>query len=268
MPGEIAVAAVGGLARGYLGNPRLTAQRFRPNPFPCEPGERLYLTGDIGRRNRRGQIEVVGRADDQLKIRGCRVEPLEVEQVLRGHAQLSECAVVAGRDSAGNNELIAYVVGAAAQLPGLFRHARMHLPDYMLPAAFVCIDRLPLTATGKLDRAALPPPRPEDYCLAPASERPRRGMERDLAAIWLQVLGERPIGREDSFFSVGGNSLSAILVLARIRARFGVDVSVRDFFERPTIAHFVPFLDSELVRLIAAMSDEQLAESLAELPHG
>lgn len=267
MPGEIAVAGVGGLARGYADNPRLTAARFAPNPFARVAGERLYLTGDIGRRNRRGFIEVVGRVDVQLKLRGCRVEPGEIEQVLLRHPDVLECAVVACRDRSGNTELVTYVVGPRRAGAGLARHAETHLPDYMLPAAYVWLARMPLTATGKLDRAALPAAAPEDYRTEVESEPPRDGLETLIAEIWTDVLGPRALGRGDSFFSVGGNSLSAIQVLSRIRARLGLSVSVRDFFTRPTIGEFAPFLDAELRRAVAQMSEADLSASLAEAAH-
>lgn len=267
MPGEIAVAGAGGLARGYADNPRLTATRFLPNPFARHAGERLYLTGDIGRRNRKGLIEVVGRVDGQLKLRGCRVEPGEVEQVLLRHPDVLECAVVAARDRAGNAELVAYVVGPRRAGPGLARHAETHLPDYMLPAAYVWLARMPLTATGKLDRAALPPAAPEDYGTEAESEPPREGFETLIAEIWIEVLGRRTLGRSDSFFSVGGNSLSAIQVLSRLRGRFGLGVSVRDFFARPTIGDFAPFLEQELRRAVAQMSEADLSASLVEAGH-
>lgn len=262
--GEIAVAGIGGLARGYCGNPRLTATRFVPNAWPLVPGERLYLTGDLGFRNWLGAIEMIGRRDAQVKVRGCRVEPEEVERLLRSHPGVSACAVVADRNLAGGTMLAAYYVGGAdaADLDVL---AQAHLPDFMRPSAYVTLAALALTASGKLDREKLPRIRPEDQQFAPRSEPPAPGLESEVAAIWNEVLGERTIGRTDSFFAIGGDSLSAIHVISRLRRRFLIDLSVRDFFARPNISELAAFLDSRLVALVSAMSETDLTHALTEL---
>ncbi|HEV2920390.1 MAG TPA: condensation domain-containing protein, partial [Actinomycetota bacterium] len=235
--GELYIGGVG-LARGYLGRPGLTAERFVPNPFGV-PGSRLYRSGDLGRYLADGNIEFLGRLDDQVKIRGFRIELGEVEAALSQHPEVRETVVVAREDSPGERRLVAYVVGSGVEVdvdlvPRLRTFLRERLPDYMVPAAFVALDALPLTTNGKVDRKALPVPegRPDTGV---AYVAPRTPTEEVLAAIWSQVLGVDEVGVEDNFFDLGGHSLLATQVVSRVRSSFGVDVALRRFFEYPSI---------------------------------
>ncbi|HEU4558073.1 MAG TPA: amino acid adenylation domain-containing protein, partial [Longimicrobium sp.] len=221
------------LARGYLDRPEQTAERFLADPHGREPGARLYRTGDRARWRPDGRIEYLGRLDDQVKIRGFRIEPGEVEAALMSHAAVREARVLAREDRPGEKQLVAYVVGGVD--PGELRtHVRQSLPEYMVPAAFVVLDRLPLTPNGKLDRDALPAPE-----FASAEETyvaPRTPAEEVLAGIWAEVLRLERAGVTDNFFELGGHSLLATRVISRIREVFGVELPLRALFEGPTIA--------------------------------
>ncbi|HEY4055605.1 MAG TPA: amino acid adenylation domain-containing protein [Kofleriaceae bacterium] len=218
-----------GLARGYGGRSDLTAERFLPDPFSSVQGARMYRTGDRVRRRSDGELEFLGRVDHQVKIRGFRIELGEIEAVLRSHPCVAE-AVVVPHQRAGGDVLVAYVVGnhPASEL---LDHARAALPDYMVPTAIVFVTALPLSSAGKIDRAALPAPTwaSEDTHVAP-----RNAVEEQLVAIWTELLQTR-VGVRDVFFDLGGHSLLAMRVLAQVRRRFGIDLSVRSFFEAPTI---------------------------------
>ncbi|HVR06846.1 MAG TPA: amino acid adenylation domain-containing protein, partial [Thermoanaerobaculia bacterium] len=237
--GELHVAG-DGLARGYLGRPEQTAERFVPNPLPAgaggEPGGRLYRTGDRARWLASGEIEFRGRADGQLKLRGFRVEPGEIEAALGACPEVAAAAVIAREDRPGDRRLVAYVVRAAAGSAGadeLVRHLHRRLPAYMVPAAFVFLDRLPLTRNGKLDRASLPAP----AAPAAAAPAPSAGpFEQLLAGIWAEVLGVPAVGPRQGFIALGGHSLAAIRVAARVRDLLGVDLALRDLLALPTLA--------------------------------
>jgi amino acid adenylation domain-containing protein len=230
--GELYVGGAG-VARGYLGRPELTAERFVPDSFGAEPGARLYRTGDLGRWLADGTIEFLGRVDTQVKVRGYRIEPGEIEARLLEREGVSEAVVVAHEDEAGNRRLVAYVVGDVEA--GVLReHLRRELPDYMVPSAFVFLAALPLTPNGKLDRKALPAP---DF--APAEERyvvPRTPAEEVLAEIWANTLRLERVGVTESFFELGGHSLLATRVVSRVREVFGVELPLRALFEGPTVA--------------------------------
>ncbi|HEX6747697.1 MAG TPA: amino acid adenylation domain-containing protein, partial [Longimicrobium sp.] len=231
VPGELYVGGAQ-VTRGYLGRPGLTAERFVPDPFSPGAGARLYRTGDLGRWRADGTLEFLGRTDFQVKIRGFRIELGEIEAALRQHEGVSDCVVMA-RAEAGEQRLVAYVVGDV-ETDALRAHLRRILPDYMVPAAFVCLDALPLTPNGKLDRKALPAP---EY--ASAEDRyvaPRTPVEEVLAGIWAEVLRLERVGVAESFFELGGHSLLATRVVSRVRQVFGVEVSLRAFFEGPTVA--------------------------------
>jgi amino acid adenylation domain-containing protein len=226
-----------GVARGYLGAPGLTAERFLPDPFSGVPGARMYRTGDLARYRMGGELLFLGRADAQVKVRGCRVEPGEVEQALLRHPVVAEAAVVARRAANANHALTAYTVarGSASLTPGdLSAHLRRMLPHYMVPDVYVILDSLPRTPNGKLDRRALPDPGP-----AEPSRRsyvpPRTPVEATLAGLWSELLGIEPIGIDDGFFELGGDSFLAIRMVSRAR-KAGLELRPADVFEHQTLA--------------------------------
>ncbi len=231
-----------GLARGYLNQPVRTAERFVADPFG-PPGARMYRTGDCVRCLPDGELEFLGRADEQIKLRGFRIEPGEIESVLAQHQGVGRAAVVAQTFDSGDVRLVAYVAPNPAHRfdPAELRaFAAQRLPEYMLPSAFVMIDRLPLTASGKLDRRALPlPDLGGGAGRAPESER-----QRALAALFAELLAVAPVGLDDSFFELGGHSLLAVRLLGRVRAAFGAVLTVRDLFESPTVAALSARLDT------------------------
>ncbi len=219
------------LARGYLGRAGLTAERFVADPF--NPGMRLYRTGDLVRRNLAGELEFVGRADEQVKVRGFRIEPGEVESAISSHAAVQQCLVLATDTEAGPI-LAAYVVPRVQlNLDELRAHAAKLLPDYMLPSAFAMIPEIPLTVSGKLDKRALPPPTP---IAARAYREPATATERRICSAFARLLGCERVSAEDSFFELGGHSLLAARLVAQIRAEFGIELAVRAVFDTPTPA--------------------------------
>ncbi|HSP79762.1 MAG TPA: condensation domain-containing protein, partial [Myxococcaceae bacterium] len=237
VPGELYVGGEG-VARGYLGRPELTAERFLPDPFSTTPGARLYRTGDKVRWLACGALEYVGRIDFQVKLRGFRIELGEVESALRELPGLHEAVVLAREDVPGDKRLVAYVVPDKGQSPdsGQLRAALLaKLPEHMVPSAFVVLEALPLTPNGKVDRKALPAPDGSALALQP-SRPPETETEKKLAAIWAEVLRVEQVGAEDDFFALGGHSLLATQVLSRVRATFGVELPLRALFEAPTVA--------------------------------
>ncbi|WP_327370480.1 non-ribosomal peptide synthetase [Streptomyces sp. NBC_01217] len=264
-PGELYVGGVC-LARGYIRNPRATAERFVPDPFT--PGERLYRTGDLVRLRPDGLLEYLGRIDEQVKIRGYRVEPGEIAAVLRTHPAVSAAAVISRREPSGDLALVAYPVlvpGSGATAAELHAHLAERLPDYLVPRDVVLLERLPLTANGKLDRAGLPEPGSGDRMrraaigAGPGSGgrghvAPRTPVEQSIASIWSEVLGVANIGVHDDFFALGGHSLLAARLVARIRQAFPqvpADTLLRDLLRRPTVAEFTSTMGQLL--LAAAM---------------
>ncbi|MEJ8654156.1 non-ribosomal peptide synthase/polyketide synthase [Streptomyces sp. MS1.AVA.3] len=235
IPGELYIAGAG-LARGYGGRPGATAERYLADPFGA-PGTRMYRTGDIVRWSADGELHFVGRADDQIKIRGFRVEPAEIEAVLTRHPAVAEAVLTVPEDG-GRKRLAAYLVPAPGatvpQAEELRAFLAAELPDYMLPAAFVTLDALPLTRNGKVDRRRLPAP---DWSAAASSEHlaPRTEAERILAEIWCALLGVDRVGVEDNFFMLGGDSILSIQVVSRAR-RAGLTLTPRDLFRHPTVA--------------------------------
>jgi len=222
IPGELHIGGVA-LARGYLNRPELTAEKFIPNPFSGEPGARLYKTGDLARHRADGNIEFLGRIDDQVKIRGFRIELGEIEAVLHEHPGVRDARVIVREDVPGDRRLAAYIVPARepAPLVEICNDLKDKLPSYMIPI-LVTLKELPLTPNGKLDRRALPPP--ERTEVAEAFEGPRDPTERLLAEVWAEVLGVEHVSVYDNFFDLGGHSLTALQVVARLRNRLGVSV--------------------------------------------
>lgn len=271
VPGELCVAGVGGLARGYQDRPDLTAERFVPHPHPVVDGERLYRTGDRAEVDADGQLVFLGRTDQQTKIRGCRVEPGEVQAVLQRHQDVKECAVVVGTDPAGEHELIAYAVGPRLALDELARHAEQELPSYMLPEVFVRLDALPRTAAGKLDRLGLPTPTADERGARSAAGRTADEtgtldpLTEQLLQIWREVLGVPAVSPEDSFFEIGGNSLKCLQVLNRVSATFEIEVSIRGFFADPCVRGLAKGVQSALVQKVSQMSEDEAKELLSKL---
>jgi amino acid adenylation domain-containing protein len=240
VPGELYLGG-DGLARGYLNRPDLTAERLIPDPFSDRPDARLYRTGDLVRYRPDGNIEFLGRMDDQVKIRGFRVEPAEIEAVLRQHPALRDAVVVAREEAPGEKALVGYCVtrGELSEPPidELRRYLAERLPVHMIPANLVRLTALPLTASGKVDRAALPVPSIADRVISQAaSAGPTDAVEAQLVEIWEDVLGVRPIGTADDFFQLGGHSLLAVQMFARLREGLGVTLPLATLFQAPTIA--------------------------------
>ncbi|HEX5727195.1 MAG TPA: amino acid adenylation domain-containing protein, partial [Longimicrobiaceae bacterium] len=242
-PGVAGELYLGGLlARGYLGRPGLTAERFVPDPFATQPGARLYRTGDRVRWSAAGNLEFLGRTDFQVKIRGFRIELGEIEAGLRSHHAVRDAVVLARADAPGDTRLVAYLVGDA-DAEALRTYLAERLPEYMLPAAYVRLDALPLTPNGKLDRKALPAPDGDAFATR-GYEAPSGQVEQAVSAIWAELLGIERIGRRDNFFELGGHSLLAVRVASRVRQVLGVEASPRDVFERPVLADFARRLET------------------------
>ncbi|MCI0397533.1 MAG: amino acid adenylation domain-containing protein, partial [Chloroflexi bacterium] len=247
VPGEVYVGGVG-LGRGYLNQPRLTAERFVPDPFGREAGGRLYRTGDLARYLPDGRLEFLGRLDHQVKIRGFRVELEEVDQAVKQYPPVAHSAVVAREESPGVKRLVAYVAPEAGQrltVSELRLFLKQKLPEYMIPSIFVLMDKLPLTPNGKVDREALPAPDGSRPALAEAFIAPRTAVEEQIAAIWQPLLGIEQVGIEDNFFELGGHSLLATQVISRLRQAFRVELPLRAIFEAPTIAELVERLERD-----------------------
>jgi amino acid adenylation domain-containing protein len=239
-----------GLARGYLNQPALTAERFIPDPFSPEPGRRLYRSGDLARYLPDGTIEYLGRADQQVKIRGYRIELGEVESVLCEHAAVREAVALAREDVPGDRRLVAYVTSAVTSAAGaqavpaeLRAHLRERLPEYMVPTAFVVMDQWPRLPNGKLDRRALPPP--EAVADDVLYEPPRTPVEEVLCGIWAEVLGLPRVGVNDNFFDLGGHSLKLLQAHSKIRERLGPVVSLVDMFQYSTVSAMAAYLNRQ-----------------------
>jgi amino acid adenylation domain-containing protein/FkbM family methyltransferase len=289
--GELYIAGAG-LARGYLNRPDLSAERFLPHPFSTEPGARLYRTGDLvrwrlpveaeeavegeGAGKRAGELEYIGRIDEQVKIRGYRIEIGEVEAVLGAHPSVNSCVVIAREEERGERRLVGYVVRAEAaervEIGEIRRYMGERLPEYMIPAVFVELEELPLTANGKVDRRALPAPSGERRLAEQEFTAPRTEVEELLCSIWAEVLKVDKVGIHDNFFALGGHSLLAMQVVARMRREFGIEMPLRSLFELRTVSTLARRLeammrDSAEIRLppIERVSrDEALPLSFAQ----
>ncbi|WP_164018210.1 non-ribosomal peptide synthetase, partial [Pyxidicoccus trucidator] len=240
VPGELYLAGEG-VARGYLGRPELTAERFVPDPFSTEPGLRLYRTGDKARWRQDGTLEYLGRLDFQVKVRGYRIELGEVESALRTHPAVKDAVVLAREDVPGDKRLVAYVAPTEVDTASLRSHLRQHLPEYMVPVAFVPLSTLPLTANGKVDRRALPAPQAIDTPTA-AHVAPRDALELVLARTWEQVLGIQPVGVRANFFELGGHSLLAVRLMAAMREATGRQLPLAALFQAPTVEQLATLL--------------------------
>jgi amino acid adenylation domain-containing protein len=253
-----------GLARGYLNRPGLTAERFVPDSFGPVPGSRLYRTGDLVRFLPDGELEFLGRVDHQVKVRGYRVELGEIEAVISQHAAVRECVVVAREDEPGDKRLVAYVVaesGRGLDVAELRAHVRGQLPDYMVPASFVVLEELPLSPSGKVDRAALPAPEATSTESRRDYVGPRTPVEEVLCGVWGEVLGVEQVGVEEDFFELGGHSLLATQVISRVREGFKVEIALRELFKQPTVRGLAASIE-------AAMREGHEVNSPPVLPTG
>ncbi|HEX2092533.1 MAG TPA: phosphopantetheine-binding protein, partial [Longimicrobiaceae bacterium] len=218
-------------------------QKFVPDPFGGETGVRLYRTGDRVRWRTDGTLEYLGRLDEQVKVRGFRIEPGEIEARLAEHAGVREAVVLVREDAPGDRRLVAYVVGGV-EADALREHLRRSLPEYMVPAAFVVLEALPLTPNGKLDRKALPAP--ELVSAGASYVAPRRPLEAALAGIWAEVLGRVRVGVKENFFDLGGHSLLLVKVQARLRETLDREIPIVDLFRFPTVAALAEHLGAEM----------------------
>ena len=269
VPGQLYIGG-DGLARGYLNSTELTAEKFVPHPFTDEPGSRLYKTGDRARYLPDGSIEFLGRIDHQVKIRGFRIELGEIETVLKNHPAVGEAVVVVRQDSSEEKRLVGYVItNSAVEVSALRRFLKERLPDYMVPSAFVFLDCLPLTPTGKIDRRALPAPDQSRPDLASDFVAPCTPTEELVARTWADILKLERVSIHDNFFELGGHSLLATQVISRLRDAFRFDLPLRLLFEHPTIVGLAERIEtllwageSNILDDLESLSDHEAQELL------
>ncbi|WP_405165478.1 amino acid adenylation domain-containing protein [Nocardia sp. NBC_01499] len=250
------------VAVGYWRKPGQTAERFLPDPFAGEPGARLYRTGDRARWRSDGTLQFLGRLDEQVMVRGYRIEPAEVEAALLTDPSVAQAVVVSGEGRTGQPMLVGYVVPAGTSVDTEELRARLSadLPAYLVPQAFVTVDSLPMTTSGKLDRKRLPAADFGQYDrIAPRTE-----VERVLSALWSEVLGVDPVGVTEDFFALGGNSMTAAKLLARIRAAFDIDFPLRGLFDHRTVSRLGSAIEARVVAEIAAMTPDQISAELGQ----
>jgi amino acid adenylation domain-containing protein len=265
--GELHIGGAG-VARGYLNQPKLTEQKFIPNPFSNKLGDRLYKTGDLGRYLPDGTIEFLGRLDNQVKIRSFRIEVGEIEAELSQHPAVQQAVIVDREDRPGNKRLVAYFVPKQKQVPTpdeLRRFLKEKLPDFMLPSAFVHLDVLPLTANGKVNRQALPVPDPSHMGNEVTFVPPRNLTEETVASIWGDLLGLERVGIHDDFFDLGGHSLLATQVISRLRQALSVELPLRCLFESSTIAELAELVVAQQIQQVESDTLEQILAEVDEL---
>jgi acyl-CoA synthetase (AMP-forming)/AMP-acid ligase II/acyl carrier protein len=253
--GELCIGGEG-VARGYLGRPKLTAERFISHPFRDDPRARLYRTGDMARYLPDGNVEFLGRADHQVKIRGHRIELGEIEAVLQDHPAVREVVVISREDTPGEKRLVAYLVaekGSPPAVSDLRRYLNGKLPDYMVPAVFVTMGALPLTPNKKVDRRALPFPDQERPKLDYQFVAPRTPVEETLSCLWAEALGLEQVGIHDNFIDLGGDSLAAVEVSFKIQERFEVEFPLHTLFQFPSVASLSKELEKRLSRQSCAI---------------
>ncbi|ACK73920.1 amino acid adenylation domain protein (plasmid) [Gloeothece citriformis PCC 7424] len=261
VPGEIYIGGAS-VARGYLNQPILTQENFIPNPFI--PGDILYRTGDIGRRLPNGNLEFVGRINNQIKIRGFRIELEEIETVLGKHSGIKQAVVTLGKNSLGEKSLVAYIMAKNSQLtPQTVRDfLREKLPDYMIPNAFVFLDAFPLNPNGKINRRNLPDPDTQQRQTWVEFVEPRTEIEQQIAAIWLKILGLNQVGIYDNFFELGGHSLLVTQVISRLKETFEIEFSFRYFFDNPTITQLA---EQVIIQQLEQSEVDELEQILEEI---
>lgn len=258
VPGEIHVGGAM-VTKGYINKPELTAERFIPDPFLGEEGALLFRTGDLGCYQHDGAILYLGRADHQIKLRGYRIEPGEIEAAILAHPDVLETVVLPDQTEEDRLQLVAYVVPAhSLDMKDLRLHLHTHLPSYMVPGQYVFLDHLPLTPNGKLDRKRLPLPDREQSDQETDFVAPRTELESELLTIWQSVLGRQSIGIQDDFFRIGGDSLIATSLVSRIRSIWDVEIALRDFFAQPTIEGVASLLEIALLEGIDPAWFEEL----------
>jgi len=253
-----------GLARGYLNRPSLTAERFIPNPFSNERGARLYATGDIARYLADGKVEFLGRMDDQVKLRGFRIEPGEIEAVLGAHEQVKDAVVLARDAEHGEQRLVAYVViqpGVEVSSKQLREYLKERLPEYMIPSAYVQLKQLPLTANGKVDRKALPDAGLNRGAVDEQYVAARTPVEGMMVGMWTELLGLQQIGINDNFFDLGGHSLGATQLISRLRSAFQIELPLRSLFETPTISGLSKVIEETMARPAATVAPAIVANA-------
>jgi acyl carrier protein len=257
VPGELYVGG-DGLARGYLNDPALTSERFVPDTVSGAGGT-LYRTGDRARFRDDGAIEFLGRLDNQVKIRGYRIEPGEIEAVLCEHPSVGIAVAAVRESTSGEKRLVAWCVpraGKGVTPPDLTAYLKRRLPEYMVPSAIVILGALPLNASGKVDRHALPSPDVQAQGRPVSGGEEMSPAEETLVQIWSQILGSGTVGAHDNFFELGGHSLLAMQVISRVRDVFRIEIPLLSMFENPTVASLAQVISEKLTEEIEKMSDE------------
>jgi hypothetical protein len=275
VPGELVIGGAG-LARGYLNRAELTAEKFVTDPFGTAPGGRLYRTGDLVKRLADGRLVFLGRLDQQVKIRGLRIELGDVESALTGFDGIGPVSVRPWTDDIGDKHLVGYLTSVTEeQVPSVREHLGTLLPSYMIPSYFVVLDELPLTSSGKVDWRRLPAPDPNLAGGGGSAGEPRTATERVLLReVLVPLLRNDRLGVHDDFFQSGGNSLQAAQLMSAINRRFEVEIALNDFFVSPTVAHLAAIVDTvragrlsddDLLDLLENLSDEETARMFDNL---